>query len=268
MDIRLLGPLEVLDNGVRLPLAGPSRRLALAGLALCAGKTVSSDDLARLLYGSRAASAGARTAVHSAVGRLRRALPGEVVETAPGGGYRLRPGRVTVDLVRFENALARARALAADPATRAEAAELLADALTLWHGTPLAGLPDDSHLVRQERPRLVDLQLTAQEEWLGLRLALGEHAVVLDALADAVRLHPLRERFAAHLVLALYRCGRPEEALQTVREARRRLGRPARELRELARAVKRGDPRLLHPGQGPAPAAPGPAPVPGQARPA
>ncbi|SFC35594.1 BTAD domain-containing putative transcriptional regulator [Streptomyces aidingensis] len=272
MDIRLLGPLELLDKGVRLPLAGPTQRLALAGLALCAGQTVSSDELARLLCSPR-------TAVHSAMARLRRALPEGAVETVPGGGYRLRSGRTAVDLARFEDALDRSRALAAEPAGRAEAAAVLAQALTLWRGTPLAGLPDDSPLVRRERPRLVDLELTAREEWFGLRLALGEHSVVLDELTDAVRLHPLRERFAVHLVLALFRCGRAKEALQTAREARHRLGRPARELRELARAVRHDDPRLLLPGPDPAdgaaaaavppasppPAAPVPAPVPAPA---
>ena len=68
-------------------------------------------------------------------------------------------------------------------------------------------------------------------------------------LHDLVGQHPLRERFRAQLIVALYRCGRQADALAAYRDARDHLLDelgldPGPELRALERAVLAQDPAL------------------------
>jgi hypothetical protein len=91
--------------------------------------------------------------------------------------------------------------------------------------------------------------LAALEDHADLRLAAGDHHAVAADLAVHVRGHPLRERPAAQLILALYRAGRPSEALAAYQDTRRvmiaELGiEPGAELRSLHQAVLVKDPVL------------------------
>ena len=94
--------------------------------------------------------------------------------------------------------------------------------------------------------------LAAQEGLIDSELAMGHHAEVVDRIAELVRHYPFRERFRAQLIVALYRCGRQAEALQTYRDARRYLLEelgvdPCPELRALERSVLAHDPALAAP---------------------
>ena len=71
---------------------------------------------------------------------------------------------------------------------------------------------------------------------------MGRHADVVVPLVDLVAAHPLRERFRAQLIVALYRCGRQADALQAYRDAREL---PARRARARSRA------RSCRPSSGP-----------------
>jgi DNA-binding SARP family transcriptional activator len=80
------------------------------------------------------------------------------------------------------------------------------------------------------------------EDRIEADLALGEHARLVGELEALVREHPLRERFIAQLMLALYRSGRQADALESYRVARGRLVeelglKPGRELQALERAI-------------------------------
>ena len=80
-------------------------------------------------------------------------------------------------------------------------------------------------------------------------LADGRHADLVGELAAAVRAHPLRERLAGQLMLALYRSGRQADALAAYRDARTTLVEelglePGEELRELQRRILAHDPAL------------------------
>ena len=97
--------------------------------------------------------------------------------------------------------------------------------------------------------RLEELILVAHEGLADVRLSLGHHADAVPALRELVRDHPLRERFHAQLMIALYRCGRQADALDTYRAAREvlldELGlEPGPELKALELQVLNHDPDL------------------------
>jgi DNA-binding SARP family transcriptional activator len=229
LDIRLLGPLEALeDDGEPLTVNGPVLRSVLAALALRGGQVVAGEDLAGQIWGTELPGSP-RATLRNHVGRLRKALPPGRLESV-SGGYVLRVGREETDLGRFRGGLMRARALAQE--APAEAVGLLDEALTLWRGEPLAGV-GSAVLRGRERPRLLDLRLTSQEERFDLRMALGEHRKILGELMSLARSHPLRVQLAGQLVIALHRCGRTTDAYRELRQAYARLGEAAGELRLL-----------------------------------
>jgi len=73
MDFRILGPLEVLDEGGRVALGGRRQRALLALLLLHANETLTIDRLIDELW-DEDPSAGAAKTVQVQVSRLRKAL--------------------------------------------------------------------------------------------------------------------------------------------------------------------------------------------------
>lgn len=235
MDFRILGPLEVLADGQRIHIGSGRQRVLLAMLLLRANKFVGFDDLVEAIWGERS-PVHPRAAVHTCVTRLRTALGGVVIE---GGtdGYRIVLDEQTVDLYRFESALA-----AATAAGNREA-EVIGQALSLWRGEPLAGVSSD-FLQRHEVPRLAEQRLQALERKLELDLAAGRHDAMLPELRTLTAEHPLRERFWALLMLALFRCGRQADALAAYATVRQHLVdelgiEPGQELRQAHQQVLR-----------------------------
>ena len=86
----------------------------------------------------------------------------------------------------------------------------------LWRGRPLADVAY-ADFAQAEVARLEELRLTAVEELIDARIALGRHAETVGELERLVGTHPLRERLRASLLLALYRSGRQAEALDHTR---------------------------------------------------
>ena len=100
--------------------------------------------------------------------------------------------------------------------------------------------------------RLEDERLAALETRADAELAAGRHAALVGELQRLVDAHPSRERFAAQLMLALYRSDRQTEALEAYREARAALVEhsgiePGSELRRLHEAILRQDESLRAP---------------------
>ncbi len=133
-------------------------------------------------------------------------------------GYVLRVDEEAVDAARFTALTARARTNR-EPRHRAA---LLSEALGLWRGPAFAGFRDEP-FVREAVARLDEQRLDALEEHAETRLELGEHAAVAAELIGPVGRHPLRERLRAAHMRALYRAGRPSEALDSHHELRRLL---------------------------------------------
>jgi DNA-binding SARP family transcriptional activator len=273
MDFRILGPLEVLDEGDTIPLGGSKQRALLALLLLHANETLSTDRLIDELWGERPPANAAKT-VQMQISRLRKALAGEAGNGAAGvvvtreRGYELRLDPNHLDSHRFERLVAEGRSeLAGGHPERAVSA--LERALSLWRGAPLAELAYQP-FAQREIARLDDLRVAAREELVEAKLTLGAHAEVVAQLEALIREYPYRERLRAQLMLALYRCDRQADALQAYQDARRQLVdelgiEPGERLRELERAILAQDQALAVParptGRGLADAAPpGPAP--------
>ncbi|GAA4687400.1 hypothetical protein GCM10023215_23900 [Pseudonocardia yuanmonensis] len=253
IEFRVLGGVEARIAGRRVELGGPKQRAALASLLLRADRVVPLEQLIDDLWPADPPARAAAT-VQVFVSNLRRALepdrprgaPARVLVTA-SPGYRLAVDPGAVDAHAFARLVEQGRsALAGDDPERA--AELLDRAAELWRGPALADLPD-APFVRTEAARLEELRLGAAEDRADAELALGRHAGLVAELDRRVRTHPLRERSRAQLMLALYRCGRQADALETYRQGRAVLREelgldPGTGLRRLEQAVLRHDPEL------------------------
>ncbi|MGY0235120.1 BTAD domain-containing putative transcriptional regulator [Longispora urticae] len=210
-ELRILGPLELVKDGVLVTVEGRKPRQLLATLALHHGRTVSVDHAVEVLWPQRRPRSAVAN-VHTYVSYLRGLLGDERLHRQPPG-YRLQLGDGELDAARFD---------AADP-----------DALDLWRGEPLENLPP-CPLWAPEVDRLV-------ERWRGIRQAraAADPAGRLEDLRALVDEDPLREESWLLLMTALEATGRRAEALAAYARARRGL---AEEL-----GVEPGEPlRALH----------------------
>jgi DNA-binding SARP family transcriptional activator len=260
LEFRILGPLEVVGDNGSVPLGGPKQRATLALLLVDANRVVSVERLARDLY-SGAAPVTAVTQVQRQISDLRKILGTSTIETrAPGYVIRLAPEQL--DLKRFEHRADDA-AMKLERGEVVAAAELYAEALDLWRGSPLADLANEP-FAQLSIERLEETRLAALEQRIEAELTLGRHTRLVGELDQLVAEYPLRERFWGQLMLALYRSGRQAEALEAYRRARETLVEelglePAPALRRLERGILTQEPALeldhaasvpeLHPGR-------------------
>jgi YVTN family beta-propeller protein len=245
VEIRMLGPVEVISDGASVALGGPKQRAFFAVLVLHRDQALPVERLVDLLWGEVSPPTAAKT-VHVFVSRLRKAL-GESVIVTSGSGYRLVVDPDSIDACRFERLLEQGRALRAGGAA-ADAAGVLREALGQWRGAAAADLVHEQCL-QTEIARLEEQRLVAVEERIDADLAVGRADELTAELQALVGEHPLRERLWAQLMLALYRSGRQADALATYQRARatfaEQLGlEPGPALQELERAILAQDPRL------------------------
>jgi DNA-binding SARP family transcriptional activator len=244
VEFKVLGPIEVRNGDVALALGGGKQRAVLAHLLVRANSVVPIDTLIDELWGDDPPET-ARNTLQTYVYRLRKVLGDDRIQ-ARAGGYALSASAEEVDASRFEAHLKEAKAsLSSDPAS---SVRILADALDLWRGPALADLSQELSL-KGEIARLDELRLAATEHYIAAELALGRHSTVVSELEALTVRYPHRERLWAHLMLALYRAGRPAEALDVYQRAREVLGselgtEPSPELQSLHRQILAHDPEL------------------------
>jgi DNA-binding SARP family transcriptional activator len=254
VELRLLGPVEVLMGDRPLRLGKRQHRLILGILGLAGNRAVTGDRMIDLLWAGRP-PARARAVLHSRVSELRAVLRGAGAADPLAGdrdGYRLRMPPDQVDAHRFRQLLAGARQAGSDWRLR----DALRQALALWRGPALGGwLPGPAHdaLCRG----LESARLTAAEDLYEAELRLGNHHAIVDELFELSMAHPGRDRLTGALLLALHRCGRTAEAIEAYQRARRWLRTelgidPGRPLRQLHVALLRDDPALAAPPSPPA----------------
>jgi DNA-binding SARP family transcriptional activator len=255
MEIRILGPLEVVADGGPVDLPGGKARLLLAALVVHANQVLSTDRLFEFLWLGRPPDSAANT-LQTYVSHLRRSLEPDrtprqrsrlLVTREPG--YLLAVDSDQVDAIRFQRLVGQARLVLAGAPE--EAAALLHAALSLWRGEPLADFTFEP-FAQSEITRLTELRLTALEDRVEAELALGRHTALCGELAQLVREHPVRERLWGQLMVALYRCGRQAEALRAYADLRETLVQqlgidPSPALGRLQEAILRQDPDLDSP---------------------
>jgi DNA-binding SARP family transcriptional activator len=241
VEFRILGPLEVVQEGRPIELPRRLSRALLAYLLLHANEPVSSDRLVDELWGPGAPKT-ATASLQNYVSRLRKTLGADVVQLEPAG-YVLRIDPERFDLARFDRLVEEAQG--APPKQRAE---LLRAALSLWRGPPLEDLAYEE-FAQEEIGHLAERRLGALEDRIGAELELGAGVELIDELEQLIAAHPLRERLRGQLMLALYRAGRQADALAAYQEARRVLDeelglQPSEELRAVERNILEQDPSL------------------------
>ena len=245
MNFRVLGPLEVVDGDVPLPLGKGRERVLLLALLLHRNERLSRERLVDLIWGETPPRT-VNASLHNAVSQLRRLLGPERL-VGGDGAYRIVVGEGELDRDRFESLVADGQAALAE-GNPERAAGLLSDALALWRGDPFEDVRYES-FAQTEIRRLVELRLTALEARVEADLARGRHGTLVPELEGLVRAHPWRERLRVQLMLALYRCGRQADALEAYQAARAALAdelglEPAAELQELERRILVHDPTL------------------------
>ena len=205
MQVRILGPLQVFDDGHEVDIGAASQRRLLARLAVASPETVPAERLAEDLSLS---PGGLRTAIS----RLRKALGDTLVTQAPG--YKL---SADLDSTEFEAQLAQA--------LQAEAAQRIAicdQALELWSGSPIAEFADEDW-AQTESTRLEELRVLARETRVQAKLDLGRQAETVSELEALIADHPYRDEPRRQLMTALADSGRRTEALRTFQDYRQLL---------------------------------------------
>ncbi len=238
LQVRLLGPFGVLADGKPLDVSAGRSSALLAVLAMSAGKVVSVERLADMVWGEDL-PANARRSVQTYVTRLRSVLGPEAITTA-GAGYLLNIDPDDVDALRFQRLLDRSEPDASHERER------IGDALKLWRGNPLEGV-QSAWLADYERPRLVERYLSGLERRIDLDLAAGRAAELVAEVRDVAGRHPLRESMWARLIVVLDRCGRQAEALECYESIRARIAGelgvdPGPELQRIYAGLLRGTP--------------------------
>lgn len=254
VEIRLLGAVAAVVDGVVVDLGPARQRCVLAALAVDAGRVVSVDRLVDRVWGDQAPPQARKTLLNY-LARLRRALVlagvGDAVIRRRPGGYAVELEPPGTDLHRFRALCSRARA-----ETGRNRARSLEEASGLWQAEALTGLAGD--WAGAERDRLHRERLDAARDLTDALLELGHGEDLVPGLAVRAAEDPLDERTAGQYLLALHRAGRTADALAHYRRLRERLVAdlgtdPAAALQDVHRRILAADPALAVVAEAPAP---------------
>jgi DNA-binding SARP family transcriptional activator len=213
VSVEVLGPVRALVDGVETRLGGRRERAVLALLAAAGGRPVTPERLVDEIWGQDAPRS-ASGSLQVAVSRLRSTLRPAGINLGPGG-YALADAGVDADT------LSRA-ARSLDGLAAGEVLARTEEALALWRGAPYADLRDVPDLAAHAG-RLEEDRLRLEEARAAALLELGRPDEARAASAALVADHPFAERLWSLLALALYRCGRQADALETLRTLREAL---------------------------------------------
>ncbi|UOX90942.1 response regulator [Amycolatopsis sp. FBCC-B4732] len=248
----VLGPLRAWRGTAALDL-GPVRQQALlAALLLRPDVVVTDTGLLDDVWGLEPPGTGTGV-LPTYVLRLRACLRAaketskESVIRRGRAGYLFASNGVWTDLTRLRELDREAKA-AADTGDLTTAAERCADAIGLFQGEPLAGLPGP--FAEGERLRLREYRLSLAQRKADSQLRLGRYASAAEELSTELAAHPHREPIAALLMRALYARGLRTDALAVYQRVHDRLRRdfavePGAELNRTRTAVLEGDDRSL-----------------------
>jgi DNA-binding SARP family transcriptional activator/tetratricopeptide (TPR) repeat protein len=261
--IRLLGPVEWIGADARETFGPIKQKLVVAALAVDAGRVVPWSTLTDRVWGDTP-PAQPRRALYTYAYQIRRvldALGGSPPRLAiKPAGYQLDIASHLVDVSLFRSFVASAHDHRRPAKQRAA---LLHEALSLWRGIPLSGLP--GAWPDQVRAAWAAERVDAAVIWANTQLLAGRHHGVIDVVRKLLEQHPHAEPLLEVLLDALVADGRDAEALSVYADARNRLiedlgAEPGQRLRNLHSAILRGQaapaaaPTVPDPAAEPAPA--------------
>lgn len=219
IEYHALGPLQALVDHEVVDLGGPRQRRLLAALLEHRNTVVPADRLVEAVFAGEPPPRAAAT-LRTYVTRLRRAL-GPAATGAlqrEGQGYRLQVADDAFDVAQFER-FARQGRQQLDYGDEAGAVGTLRRALELWRGDAYEEFATELWLQPEAR-RLEEARHLVRERLVDAELACGRAGEMVAALEQHVAAEPLRDAYRSRLMLALYRSGRPADALQAFHDHR------------------------------------------------
>ncbi|MFJ3219534.1 AfsR/SARP family transcriptional regulator [Kitasatospora sp. NPDC086801] len=271
MEFRILGALEVrAPDSTVLAVGGRRQQALLAYLVAHPGRIVSVPRLVDAIW-DESPPATADRQVRNMVGLLRRILGGGPGRVSPirtdGPGYLFAGPEVIVDVQQFTALVDAAAQPGADRVAR------LREALALWRGPALDGLP--GRALSAVAAGLEERRMVVLERLYEAELTAGRDELAITELTELVVAFPLRDGLVRHLLTALAGCGRHVEGLAAYRRYADRLAEelgldPSPRLRALqgellgAAGGPRAEPRPADPPARVAPVPPRPYPRPAQ----
>ncbi|MDR6097391.1 AAA family ATPase [Microbacterium sp. SORGH_AS_0454] len=214
MRVRFFGGLSVDTGEGDATVPGRGQQSLLLRLAVDAGTTVGYRALAEDIWGLDTPD-DPRAALQSLVSRLRRTLPAGAVSSTPGG-YRLDLPRTEIDITRFQDLVAQARATSDAAPAR--------EALALWNGevwTPHDGFDWLVRDLLEDRSHAERLVAAAPAPATGPFPAADVTPAALTALVGReVELDAIRERLTTDRLVTLIGPGGAGKTTLAVETAR------------------------------------------------
>ncbi len=253
MRLRDLGALSIDIDGHEQSPGGKRPAAVLAILLVHANHRVSVDAVVDAVWGERA-SPGSASTLESHVWRLRRVLEPDRPAREPStvlvnqaGGYRLFVAPEQVDSLRFAQLADEiADLMTTDQPDRA--LRRCDEATRLWRGRPYEPLSDEPWAAAAVA-RLEEQHRQIRQRRIDALLATAQAERALSDVEALVQETPYDERARGQQMLALYRCGRTEDALAAYLAARDALLdevgiEPGAELQLLQQRILVNDPAL------------------------
>ncbi|MFB8241102.1 BTAD domain-containing putative transcriptional regulator [Kitasatospora purpeofusca] len=219
MEFRILGALEVrAPDSTVLAVGGRRQQALLAFLVAHPDRIVSVPRLVDAIWDDSPPATADRQ-VRNMVGLLRRILGGGPGRVSPirtdGPGYLFAGPEVRVDVQQFTALVDAAAQPGADRVAR------LREALALWRGPALDGLP--GRALSAVAAGLEERRMVVLERLYEAELTAGRDELAITELTELVVAFPLRDGLVRHLLTALARCGRHVEGLAAYRRYADRL---------------------------------------------
>jgi tetratricopeptide (TPR) repeat protein/DNA-binding SARP family transcriptional activator len=241
---RLLGDLEVGQDGTLLDLPGGPTLMILTALLVNANRQLPKSALIRVGWGEEVGEPQLPKRVGTVRDLLAEIGRREDLKTHSGFGYELRVAEDDIDTLLFQRLVRDAEEARRQGRPEDEIGGLRA-ALRLWRGAhPLSNVPD--HAFRHEMLALEQRRKRAAARLFELEIARGNHEAVLDELILTAGYYPADRRLCEQLMIAAYRCGHVADVMQTYERYQSVLleetgSEPDPLLRALHFAVARGD---------------------------
>lgn len=256
MDVKLLGSVQIFEQGRSYLPSAPKQKQLLSLLMVNFGRPVSIDSCIEELWRD-APPRSALTTIHTYIMQIRKSLAripsvgslGTARRTVAtrGRGYAFQVDCEAVDLHRFRCAVSAGRQ-ALRAGNDVEVMRYFRHALGQWDGDMLVDVPVgpvlSSQIIAIEQQRL-----TVMEQCIDAELRLGAHHELIHELTGLVQRYPMNENLTAQYMLALYRSGRQAEALEAYHALRQALTgelgvEPSKRIRGLQQAILASDPGL------------------------